>query len=186
MPSAKQAIEIRPPSNTFSACRKPSPTSPILFPSGMRQLSKIISAVSLARIPNLFSFLPPLKPGVPLSTINAVALPLFLGSPVWHITTATSPLFPWVIQFLVPLSTQSFPSLTAVHFMFPASLPVLGSVSPHAPIHSAVASLGKYFFLCSSLANFKIWPVHKELCAATLKPMEPQTFDISSMMTLYS
>ena len=156
MPSAKQAIEIRPPSNTFSACRKPSPTSPILFPSGMRQLSKIISAVSLARIPSLFSFFPPLKPGVPFSTMKAVALPLVLGSPVRQIRTATSPVLPWVIQFFVPLITHSFESLVAVHRIFPASLPVLGSVNPQAPIHSAVANFGKYFLFCSSFAKVMI------------------------------
>jgi hypothetical protein len=46
-----------------------------------RQLSKIISAVSLARIAEFVSFLPPVNPGVPLSTINAVALLFCLGSP---------------------------------------------------------------------------------------------------------
>ena len=163
MPSASDAIDIRPPSRTTMACRKPSPTSPRRLVSGMRQLSKIISAVSLARMPSLFSFLPALKPGVPLSTTNAVELFFVLGSPVRQITTARSPLFPWVIQFFVPLMIQSLPSFTAVHFILPASLPVLASVSPHAPSHSAVASLGRYIFFCSSLANARICPVQREL-----------------------
>src|SRR5690606_29612578 len=119
--------------------------------SDMRQLSKINSAVSEARIPNLFSFLPALKPGVPLSTINAVTLFLVLGSPVRASTTATSPLIPCVIQFLVPLIIQSSPSRVATQRILPASEPVLASVSPQAPIHSPVASLGKYFAFCSSL-----------------------------------
>src|SRR4030095_3192150 len=179
-------MDILPPSNTFNDCLNPSPTSPKRLVSGILQLSKIISAVSLARIPNLFSFLPPLKPRALFSPIHAVALLCALDSPVLQIPTATSQLFPCVIQFFVPLITQSFPSFTAVHFIFPASLPVPGSVNPHAPIHSAVASFGKYFFFCSSFAKLKICPVQSELCAARLKPIEPQTFDISSMMILYS
>src|SRR5206468_6449364 len=114
------------------------------------------SAVSEARMPSLFSFLPPVNPGVPRSTTKAVALFFALGSPVRQITTASSPLFPWVIQFLVPLITQFPPCFTAVHFMFPASLPVLGSVSPQAPTHSPLANLGKNLFFCSSLANSRI------------------------------
>src|SRR5690606_35902380 len=112
--------------------------------SGMRQLSNTISAVSLARIPSLFSFLPAENPGVPLSTTNAVELFRVRGSPVRQITTATSPLLPCVIQFFVPLITHSSPSFTAVHFMLPASLPVFASVNPQAPSHSPVARRGRY------------------------------------------
>src|SRR5688572_6026818 len=150
MPKESEAIEILPPSNIFIACLKPSPTLPRRLESGMVQFSKIISAVSEARMPSLFSFLPPLKPAVPLSTTKAVALSFVLGSPVRQITTATSPLFPWVIQFFVPLMVQLSPSRTAVHFILPASLPVLGSVKPQAPIHSADASLGSQRCFCSS------------------------------------
>src|SRR6185436_10933204 len=150
---------MRPPSSIFIACLNPSPTCPNLFSSGILQLSKIISAVSLARMPNLFSFLPPLKPGVPFSTTNAVALSRVLGAPVLHITTATSPLLPCVIHDFVPLITQWSPSRTAVHFIFPASLPVLGSVKPQAPIHSAVASFGSHLAFCDSFAKLRMWPV---------------------------
>src|SRR5687768_15334497 len=101
-------------------------------------------------MPSLFSFLPAVKPGVPISITNAVELFFVLGSPVRQTTTATLPLFPCVIQFFVPLMIQSSPSFTAVHFIFPASLPVFASVNPHAPIHSAVASLGNHLFFCSS------------------------------------
>src|SRR5690606_22559129 len=144
------------------------------------------SAVSEARMPNLFSFLPAENPGVPFSTINAVTLLLVLGSPVLAKTTATSPDLPCVIQFFVPFKIQSSPSRVAIQRMLPASLPVLASVSPQAPIHSAVASLGKYFFFCSSLPKYKIWPVHKELWAATDKPILEQTFAISETMVTYS
>src|SRR4249920_3924967 len=167
-------------------CLKPSPIPPRRCESDIMQLSKIISAVSLARIPSLFSFLPPMKPLVPRSTTNAVELSFVRGSPVLAITTATSPVLPCVIQFLVPLMIQLLPSLVAVHFILPASLPVFGSVNPHAPIHSADASLGRYFCFCSSLPKLRIWPVQSELCAAILSPIEPQTFEISSITVLYS
>ena len=94
MPNESDAIEILPPSNIFMACLNPAPTSPKRLVSGMRQLSKTISAVSLARIPNLFSFFPALNPFVPLSTTNVVELFFALGSPVLQTTTAISPLFP--------------------------------------------------------------------------------------------
>src|SRR5450432_357443 len=166
---------MRPPSSTFIACLNPSPTFPIIAEPGIRQLSNIISAVSLARIPSLFSFLPAAKPGVLRGTINEVELPFFLGSPVLHITTATLLLLPCVIQLFVPFIIHSSPSFSAMHFILPASLPVLGSVNPHAPIYSAVASFGKYSFFCTSLAKLRIWPMHNELCAATDKPIDPQT-----------
>ena len=94
MPRLNAAIEILPPSKTFIACLNPVPTSPMRLASGIIQLSKIISAVSLARIPSLFSFLPALKPAVPRSTIKDVELFFALGSPVRQTTTAISPLLP--------------------------------------------------------------------------------------------
>src|SRR6266542_2486532 len=163
MPTASDAIEILPPSKTYKACLKPSPALPKRLASGITQCSKIISAVSLERMPSLFSFFPPQKPGVPRSTTKEVALFFVRGSPVLATTTAMSPLLPWVIQFLVPLIIQLSPSFLAVHFMLPASLPVLGSVNPHAPIHSAEESFGKYFFFCSSLPKERIGPIHNEL-----------------------
>src|SRR5437588_985077 len=179
-------MEILPPSSTCIACLNPSPIFPILFVSGILQSLNTISVVSLARIPSLFSFFPADNPAVPRSTINAVELFFALGSPVRQITTATSLLFPCVIQLLVPPMIQSFPSLTAVHFILPSSLPVVGSDNPHAPIYSQVASFGRYLFFCSSLANERICPVHKELWAATDSPIEPHTFDICWMISLYS
>src|SRR6478609_5943570 len=103
--------------------------------------------------------------------MNAVLLFLVRGSPVRVITTATSPLLPCVIQFLVPLIIHSSPSCTAVHFMLPASLPVLGSVNPQAPIQLPDAKRGRYLNFCSSVPKVSMWLVQSELCAATLKPI---------------
>src|SRR5229473_6513214 len=58
MPSDIAAIEMRPPSSTRIASIKPSPSLPSRFSAGTMQSSKIISAVSLALNPSLFSFLP--------------------------------------------------------------------------------------------------------------------------------
>ena len=149
-------MEIRPPSNIFIAWIKPSPTAPSRLASGMRQSWKIISAVSLARIPSLFSFLPALKPLVPRSTAKAVIPCLSPFSPVRAITTAMSPLLPWVMKFLVPLSTHSSPSFTAVVAIPPESEPVLCSVMPHAPIHSPEANLGNQRCFCSSLPKLRM------------------------------
>src|SRR5690606_33335697 len=107
-------------------------------------------------------------------------------SPVRTMTTATSPLIAWVINVLDPFMTQYSTSSTAVVVKPPASDPEPVSVNPHAPINSALANFAKYFCFCLSLAQHKIWLVHKDLCAATDKPMEPQTLEISSNMVIYS
>ena len=63
MPSARAAIEMRPPSRIFRLLMKPSPSGPRRFSAGTRQSEKITSEVSLARMPSLFSFLPGLESG---------------------------------------------------------------------------------------------------------------------------
>ena len=111
----------------------------------MIQSEKIISAVSDALIPSLFSFLPDVRPMFPLSIIKAVELFFSPTGPVLKIATAKSPDLPWVIKFLVPFKTHLFPFFTAVDAIFPESDPVLGSVSAHAPIIFPVASNLRYF-----------------------------------------
>ncbi|EWS63046.1 hypothetical protein Y695_03723 [Hydrogenophaga sp. T4] len=48
--------------------------------------------------------------------------------------------------------------------MLPGSLPWLGSVRPKQPIHSPVASLGRYFCFCASVPNSLIGTMTSELC----------------------
>ena len=67
-----------------------------------------------------------------------------------------------------------------------ASLPVLASVKPHAPIHSPLANLGNHFDFCACEPNCRMCPVHKLLCAAMDSPTDPHTWAISSMAILYS
>ena len=97
-------------------------------------MSKINSAVSEARIPSLFSFLPEVNPGIPFSRTKAVELLGAPFSPVLVITTAMSPEIAWVMKFLAPLIIHSSPSFTAVVDIPPASEPVLCSVKPQAPM----------------------------------------------------
>ena len=71
IPSAKAAMEIRPPSSTARLSINPCPGLPSRFSAGTRQSLKMTSLVSLARSPSLFSFFPGRKPGVSFSTTNA-------------------------------------------------------------------------------------------------------------------
>ena len=68
----------------------------------------------------------------------------------------------------------------------PASDPDEGSVNPHAPMNSPVASLLTYFFFCASLPARKMWFEHSDVCAATMMPTDPSTRESSSMAVTYS
>ena len=54
------------------------------------------------------------------------------------------------MKVLVPLSSHPPFARAAVMRALPASDPAEGSVSPHAPMYSPVASFGMYFFFCAS------------------------------------
>ena len=75
---------------------------------------------------------------------------------------------------------------TAVVRVPAASEPASGSVSDQQPIHSPVASFGRYCCRCSSVPVLKMWFEQSEVCAATMIPTEPSTRDSSSMMIEYS
>src|SRR5450759_371104 len=172
-------MPIRPPSRTCNACLKPSPSLPMRFPPGTRTESNESDAVSLARIPNLFSFLPTENPGIPFSRMNAET-PWCLDLSVTASTTKVAPTEPCVIKVLHPFNTQSFPSFTAVVFIPPASLPEDDSVKPQPPSFFPEHKSGRYFFFCSSLPKLKMCDVHNPLCAQTLRPMDGSTLEISS------
>src|SRR6266700_6123258 len=90
------------------------------------------------------------------------------------------------MNVFVPFSTQLPPLRTAVMRALPASEPDEGSVSPHAPMNSPLASFGMYFFFCPSLPARKIWFEQSEVCAATIIPTEPSTRESSSIAVAYS
>src|SRR6476620_4626883 len=90
------------------------------------------------------------------------------------------------MKVLVPFSTQLLPRRTAFMRALPASDPEDGSVNPHAPINSPVASLLTYFFFCASFPARKIWFEQSEVCAATMIPTDPSTRESSSIAVTYS
>ena len=98
--------------------------------------------VELARSPILSSCGPTLTPFMSRVTMKAVSLPRSSAWPVLAKTVKKPARPPLVIQSLLPSSTQSSPSRTAVVLMLAASEPAPGSVRQKAAIISPVASLG--------------------------------------------
>jgi hypothetical protein len=58
-----------------------------------------------------------------------------------------------VIHILLPVSLKPPSTLRARVTMLPGSEPWFGSVRPKQPIHSPLASLGRYFCFVASLPN---------------------------------
>ncbi len=71
IPTARAAMESRPPSRICRHWMRPLPSAPIRFSDGTRQPSKTTSEVSLALIPSVFSLRPGRKPGMPFSRMKA-------------------------------------------------------------------------------------------------------------------
>src|SRR6267142_1758259 len=107
---------------------------------GKKQSSNTSEAVSLARIPSLFSFLATVKPLVPRSTMKAEIPCEPAARSVIASTTVVSANVALVIKFFEPLSTQPPARRTAVVRIELASDPELGSVRPHAAKLSPLAS----------------------------------------------
>ncbi len=166
---------------------KPSPGSPSRWSSLTKQSSMITSPVSEAREPSLFSFLPGRKPSMPSSSTKAEML--WWRGPSGSLTASTTQSWPtvaWVAKVLAPLSTQPPSTLTAFDRVPAASEPASGSVRLQAPIFLPVARSGSQRRFCSSLPNLRMWLVHSELWAATLRPIDGSTREISSMTRKYS
>ena len=147
MPSDSAAMEMRPPSSMRMASMNPSPSWPSRFSAGTTQSSKISSAVSLARSPSLFSFLPGTKSLRVLlhhEGRKPVRVRRAIGHRQHHHHVGI------VAVGAERLGAVEHPSRSPAHAVMralPASEPEPGSVSPQAPMYSPVASLGTY---CSS------------------------------------
>ena len=96
------------------------------------------------------------NPGASFSTMNALMPKCLASLLVLAKTTVTSAIGPLVMNILAPFRMYVSPFLTAVVWIEAASEPALGSVRPMAPIHSPVASLGRYFSLCASVPCWRI------------------------------
>ena len=90
------------------------------------------------------------------------------------------------MNVLVPLRIHPPFARAAVMRALPASDPAEGSVNPHAPMCSPVASFGIYFFCCVSFPARKMWFEHRDVCAATMMPTDPSTRESSAMAVTYS
>ena len=73
------------------------------------------------------------------------------------------------IHILEPV--RLYPPLTALARVTiePGSEPWLGSVRPKQPIDSPLASFGRYFFFCASLANSKIGSMTSDDCTLIIE-----------------
>ena len=126
----------------FIATLKPFPTSPSTLAAGTRTPSRNTAVVDEARSPILSSCGPVLTPFMSRVTMKAVSLPRSSGFPVLAKTVKKLASPPLVIHSLLPSSTQSSPSRTAVVLMLAASEPAPGSVRQKAAIVSPLESLG--------------------------------------------
>src|SRR3989304_5046458 len=180
MPTACAAMPILPPSNVCRAILNPPPNAPNRFSFGIRQSSKMSSAVDDALMPNFSSNLPTLKPGVPFSTIN-VEMPLCpCVLSVIAVITAISAWDALVMNNFVPLITQLLPSGTALVLILAASEPADGSVSPRHPILAPLASGARNLCFCSSAPAAYIGSQQRDVWAETITPVEAQATEISS------
>ncbi len=129
------AADAREPfcSRAFSSFASSFSSPPTTFPTGIRQSSRITSAVCDARMPSFFSFFPCFRPGVSGPTMNAACprWPSF-GSTV-ATTTCTLAMPPFVMNTFVPSRTHSSPSRFAVVRSPLTSDPAFGSVTQSAP-----------------------------------------------------
>ena len=85
------------------------------------------------------------------------------------------------MNVLAPFSTQPSPSRTATVRVPAASLPAEGSVSPHAPSISPLASGGRKRVFCASVPNIAMCAEHSPLWAATLSATAGHTRASSSI-----
>ena len=114
--------------------------------SGTRTLSITSSDVTDARRLHFPCCRGAENPSIPFSSKNPRITP-FLSLAQ---TTATSATEPLVIHILLPLITQTSPSLLQVVAIPPGFEPKLGSVSPKQPILVPAPSAGSHFAFCSS------------------------------------
>ena len=91
------------------------------------------------------------------------------------------------MKHLEPFNTHSFVASSNTAFVCCpcASVPAPGSVRPKAPSFLPLARSGTYFFFCSSVPNVIIGSIQSDVCADTITPVVPHTFDNSSTHITY-
>src|SRR5258706_3393433 len=134
--------ELRQPSGPFNPL-----TFGKIFSFGTFTLSKTSSPVALARSDHLPCVSGVVNPFIPRSRISPFISPF---SSLAH-TTATSANGALLIHIFEPLRITWSPLSLKLDSMPDGLEPKSGSVNPKHPIHSPVASFGKYFLRCPSL-----------------------------------
>jgi len=104
-----------------------------------------------------------------------------LRGPLPMLTTKNPATPALVMNCFVPFRTNPSPTFLAVLCTEIASDPELGSVSAQAPRCFPDASGGIQRRFCSSLAATSRWPMHRLLCAASVKAIEPSPAPSSSI-----
>src|SRR5687767_15228318 len=92
-----------------------------------------------------------------------------MSSPSFAHTTNTSAIGELEIHVFVPVRLYPPGTFFARVCIEPGSEPWLGSVRPKQPIHSPLASLGKYFFFVSGLPNSKIGSMTSDDCTLIIE-----------------
>ncbi len=106
-----------------------------------------------------------LKPFMPFSKMKPRIAP---SSSLAH-TTNTSAKGLLVIHILAPLTLKPPGTFLARVIIEAGSEPWLGSVKPKQPIHSPVASLGRYFCFCASVPKALMGTMTSELCTLIIE-----------------
>jgi hypothetical protein len=96
-------------------------------------------------------------------------------------STQASATGPLVIQFLVPLITQSLPSRTAVVRCAAASLPASGSLSAKQPSSLPWASGTSHCCFCASVPNRRIGSHTSELLTLMITAVDAHARATSSI-----
>ena len=109
----------------------------------------------------------------------SAALPFDCTSGVLAKTVKKSAMPPLVIQIFSPLRIQSLPSRRAVVRTAAASEPAPGSVRQKAAIISPVVSFGSQRAFCASVPKRSRPRMPMELCAPTVRAIEPSNLAIS-------
>ncbi len=113
---------------------------------------------------------PTTKPGVVVSTTNAVGPRSVLAS-----TVQTSAIGPLVMKIFVPFRTKSSPSRTAVVRIAAASLPASGSVDAQAPISEPSHRPGSQRCCSCGVPCSQIGTLPITQCAPSDRPNPPSS-----------
>ena len=163
------------------ASMNPRPASPSNWSAGTKQSSSDSPAVSLARMPSLFSLRPGVRPGAPRSTMKAEMPWAPFAASVTAMTTNVSARVACVVKVLEPFRRHPPSTRRALVRRLPASLPAPDSVRAQAPRRRPAARGGSQRVRWAPVPNRWTWADESPLWAATERAMEGSTRASSSM-----